>query len=118
GELLGPDLYTSGPFISDAGIRPPTPDEVEREVIAQKRLGYDFIKIHGDFSRESYHRLFVVARREGIRVIGHAPRNLGVEPMLEERQDAVAHAEEYLYAYFFYKADDSIRRADQNTVNR
>ena len=32
-----------------------------------------------DFSREAFHRLFVVARREGMKVIGHAPRNLGVE---------------------------------------
>ena len=69
-------------------------------------------------SREAYHRLFQVARREGMRVIGHAPRNLGVEPMLEERQDAVAHAEEYLDAYFFYKMDESIKSADQETQNR
>jgi imidazolonepropionase-like amidohydrolase len=118
GELLGPELYTSGPFISDAPVHTPTPDEVERDVVEQKRAGYDFIKIHGDFSREAYRRLFQVARREGMRVIGHAPRNLGVEPMLEERQDAVAHSEEYLYAYFFYKMDPSLRSADEETRNR
>ena len=38
-----------------------------------------------------------VARREGIRVIGHAPRNLGLAAMFEERQYALAHAEEFLY---------------------
>jgi imidazolonepropionase-like amidohydrolase len=118
GEVFGPEFYTSGPFISDAGANTPTPDEVERDVVAHKRVGYDFIKIHGDFSREAYHRLFQVARRRGMRVIGHAPRNLGVEPMLEERQDAVAHAEEYLDAYFFYKMDESIKSADQNTQRR
>jgi imidazolonepropionase-like amidohydrolase len=118
GELFGPELYTSGPFISDAPVRMPTPVEVEREILEQKRAGYDFIKIHGDFSREAYHRLFEVSRREGMRVIGHAPRNLGVEPMLEERQDAVAHAEEYLDAYFFYKMDESIKSADEETKNR
>ena len=118
GELFGPELYTSGPFISNAPVHTPTPDEVERHIVEQRRAGYDFIKIHGDFSREAYHRLFQVARREGIRVIGHAPRNLGVEPMLEERQDAVAHAEEYLDAYFFYKMDESIKSADQETQNR
>jgi imidazolonepropionase-like amidohydrolase len=30
-------------------------------------------------------------------VIGHAPRNLGIDAMIEEKQDAVAHAEEYIY---------------------
>src|SRR5262249_30768920 len=69
-------------------------------------------------SREAYHRLFQVARREGMRVIGHAPRNLGVEPMLEERQDAVAHAREYLHAYFCYTQVESIKSANQDTVNR
>ena len=118
GEVFGPELYTSGPFISNAPVNTPSPDEVERDVVAQRRAGYDFIKIHGDFSREAYRRLFQVARREGMRVIGHAPRNLGVEPMLEERQDAVAHAEEYLDAYFFYKMDESIKSADQETQRR
>ncbi|MGH9755132.1 MAG: amidohydrolase family protein [Blastocatellia bacterium] len=118
GELFGPEFYTSGPFISDAPTDTPTPDEVERGVVDQKRAGYDLIKIHGDFSREAYRRLFQVARREGIRVIGHAPRNLGVEPMLEERQDAVAHAEEYLDAYFFYKMDESIKSADREAQQR
>jgi imidazolonepropionase-like amidohydrolase len=118
GGLFGPEFYTSGPFISNAPANSPTPDEVERDIVEQKRAGYDFIKIHGDFSREAYHRLFQVTRRESMRVIGHAPRNLGVEPMLEERQDAVAHAEEYLDAYFFYKMDEWIKSADQETQNR
>jgi imidazolonepropionase-like amidohydrolase len=118
GAIFGPEFYTSGPFISNAPVHTPTPDEVERDVVEQKRAGYDFIKIHGDFSRDAYHRLFQVARREGIRVIGHAPRNLGVEPMLEERQDAVAHAEEYLDAYFFYKMDESVKSTDQETQLR
>ena len=97
GLLFGPTIYTSGPFISPTTGSSPTPEEVERAVIDQKRAGYDVIKIHGDFTREAYHRLFQVARREGRIVIGHAPRNLGPEVMIEERQDAVAHAEEYIY---------------------
>ncbi|MCI0403113.1 MAG: amidohydrolase family protein [Acidobacteria bacterium] len=103
GELFGPLLYTGGPFISDAPRWTPTPEEVEQSVVEQKKAGYDFIKIHGDFPREAYRRLFEVSRREGMRVIGHAPRNLGLEPMLEEKQDAVAHAEEFLEAYFFHE---------------
>lgn len=103
GEMRAPQIYTSGPFISDATDASPTPDEVESAIVEQKREGYDLIKTHGDFTREAYRRLFVVARREGLRVIGHATRNLGVEPMIEEKLDAVAHAEEYIYAYFFHK---------------
>ncbi len=120
GEMLGPALYTSGPFVSNAPVSTPTAEEVERAVVEQKRAGYDFIKIHGDFSREAYRKLFEVARREGIRVIGHAPRNLGVEVMLEERQHVVAHAEEYLYTYFYFGSnhDKSVEQADRETKRR
>jgi hypothetical protein len=107
GETLGPVIYTSGPFISNAPVTTPTPEEAERMVVEQKQAGYDLIKIHGDFSREAYHKLFEVARRENMRVIGHLPRNLGIEAAFEEKQDAIAHAEEYLYAYFFFKPTTS-----------
>jgi imidazolonepropionase-like amidohydrolase len=109
GALPGPTLYTSGPYVSNAPRPAPTVEEVEQAVVEQKRVGYDFIKIHGDFSREAYSRLFEVARRENIRVIGHAPRNLGIEAVLEERQHVIAHAEEYLYAYF----NKSVMEADK-----
>jgi len=95
GRVFGPTIYTAGPFVNEPFVT--TPDEVEQAVVAQKRAGYDFVKLHGNLSREAYARLNAVARREGIRVIGHAPRNLGVEAMFEERQYAVAHGEEFLY---------------------
>lgn len=97
GELFGPAIYTSGPYVSASPNPPPSPEEIEAAVVEQKRAGYDVIKIHGEFTREGYRRLFEVARREQIRVVGHSPRSLGYEVMSEERQDAVAHAEEYLY---------------------
>lgn len=95
GEIFAPRLYTAGPFINEPFVT--TPEQVEQAVIAQKRAGYDFLKMHGDLSREAYARLNRVARREGMRVVGHAPRNLGIEAMFEERPHAVAHAEEYIY---------------------
>jgi hypothetical protein len=117
GEVTGPTIYTSGPYISDAPNWQPEADEVERLVVEQKRAGYDLIKTHGDFSREALHRLCAVAHREGMKVIGHAPRNLGVEPMFEEHMDALAHSEEFIYAYFFYGASD-LSRADPETRRR
>lgn len=95
GRVFGPTLYTVGPYVNEPFVT--TPDEVERAVVDQKRAGYDFVKLHGDLSREAYARLNAVARRERIRVVGHAPRNLGVAAMFQERQYAVAHAEEFLY---------------------
>lgn len=117
GEVTGPTIYTSGPYISDAPNWQPEGDEVERLVVEQKRAGYDLIKTHGDFSRDAFHRLFVAARREHMKVIGHAPRNLGVEPMFEERMDAVAHSEEFIYAYFLFGSPD-LSQADPEMRQR
>jgi len=95
GRVFGPDMYTVGRFVNAPFFN--TPDSVEQEVVAQKRAGYDFIKMHGELSREAYARLNAVGRREGIRIIGHAPRTLGIDAVFAERQYALAHAEEFLY---------------------
>ena len=95
GQLLAPTIYTSGDFINEPRVN--TPDDVEREVRAQARDGYDLIKFHeirftpgGDttvgLSRESYLRMNEVAREIGIPLVGHAPVNLGLDVLLEARQ--------------------------------
>lgn len=99
-ELLGPTIWTSGFWINEPFVK--TADEVEAKILEQKAAGYDVIKLHGDMSREAYHRAIEVARREGMPVVGHLPRNLGVDVALEEKQDVVAHAEEYLYAHYLF----------------
>jgi hypothetical protein len=117
GSIQGPRIFTSGRPIGDpVGTSPATSaEEIEQSVIAQKRAGYDFIKLHGDLSRDAYHRLVELTHRENIPLIGHAPRNLGIAPMLQEQQHAVAHVEEYLYAYFHYhrNPDEPIPELDQ-----
>ncbi|MBI4910113.1 MAG: amidohydrolase family protein [Acidobacteria bacterium] len=104
GELAGPAIVTSGPTVGTPHGQTPTatPEEIAREVIAQKRSGYDVVKLHGDLSSGAYRRLMTASAKESLPVVGHAPRNLGVAPMLELRQQVVAHAEEYLYGYFYY----------------
>jgi imidazolonepropionase-like amidohydrolase len=95
GRVFGPTMYTVGRFVNAPFFV--TPDSVEQEVVAQKRAGYDFIKMHGELSRAAYARLNAVGKREGIRIIGHAPRTLGIDVVFAERQYALAHAEEFLY---------------------
>jgi hypothetical protein len=106
GVALGPKIFTSGPPVGAPHGQEPTtmPQEIARAVAAQKQAGYDFMKLHGDMSPETYRRLMTASRDQNLRVVGHAPRNLGTAPMLKERQHAVAHVEEYLYAYFYYGA--------------
>ena len=44
GTLLGPAIYTAGPFVNEPRVN--TPDEVERDIVTQAQLGYDLIKFH------------------------------------------------------------------------
>jgi len=106
GAVFGPTIYTSGPFVNEPFVT--TADDVERAVVEQRRAGYDFVKLHGSLSRDAYARLNAVARREGLRVVGHAPRNLGLDAMFAERQYALAHAEEFLYDRNNNSGDDFV----------
>jgi hypothetical protein len=105
GELLGPTFYTTGPIIDGD---PPTNNthvvvrnrgEAEREVDAQVRLGYDFIKPYSALSREGYEGIVDAARRNKIRLVGHVAWSVGVQGTIQANQDAIAHVEE-LYRYF------------------
>lgn len=100
GALPGPRILTTGPTTATAGVR--TPEDAERLVREQKEAGYDAIKQYGvgDVTpRETYHRLRAAAREQGIRLVGHAPRNLPFSAVLEERQESVDHMEEIVYTY-------------------
>ena len=110
GELLGPTIYTAGEFVNEPRVN--TPEEVEREIAAQVRAGYDLIKFHevmgtpdGDFatttglSLPAYLRMHAAAREAGIPVIGHGPMNLGLEALLSS-PGALAHVGELTTLYF------------------
>jgi len=120
GKAIGPAIYTTGIFIQQPAFI--TPEQVRKEVIEEKRAGYDFIKIHGDLTKEADDVLFETATAQHIRVVGHVPSNLGIDAALG-RQALIVHAEEYLYSYFQFHRDlpsspDEIDRMMNEIANR
>lgn len=104
GEILGPRLLTSGPFVNEPAVR--SVEDVQLAVAEQLEAGYDCIKIHGDLAPAAYAALLEEAVLAEIPVVGHAPRNLPFERVLELRgQREISHAEEYLYTYFDHLPD-------------
>jgi hypothetical protein len=81
GSLLGPHLVAvAGPLIAGpaarlfpAECRVATPEEARAAVVARKRMGVDFIKVHGGLSREILLAIGDEARRQGLPFAGHAP---------------------------------------------
>jgi hypothetical protein len=118
GDVVGPTVYTSGPYISNAPFFSPSPEEAAAAVREQKKAGYDVIKIHGDFSRDAYRSVIRAARRARLKVVGHAPRNIGMDPIFEERQDALAHVEEFIYAYYRFGRNERGVPADADSLTR
>lgn len=115
GKLKAPTLYTTGIFIQQPAFM--TPEQVRKEVIDEKRAGYDFIKVHGELTTDAYDTLFDTARAERIRVVGHVPSNLGIDAALG-RQSLIVHAEEFLYSYFQFHRDLPTDPAEVNRMVR
>ncbi|HKA57311.1 MAG TPA: amidohydrolase family protein [Gemmatimonadales bacterium] len=101
GSLLGPRIITAGPTTAEAGVN--TPEEAERLVAEQSARGYDVIKMYGgqggNFTPETYHALITAAHARGMRVVGHAPRNLPFDVVLSEGQNSIDHMEEIVYTH-------------------
>lgn len=84
GTLTGPRLIAvagrliagaSGPrgetYHPEALVR--TPAEARAAVVARKRMGVDFIKVHGGLSKEMLLSIAEEAKRQGLPFAGHAP---------------------------------------------
>jgi hypothetical protein len=117
GELLGPTIYSSGEFVKEPRVN--TLEEVQREVDAHVRDGYDIIKFRevmdptGRFTATSrglslpvYRKLNEAARNAGMPLVGHAPINLGLDALLEARQ-ALAHTGALSNIYFLPLANNA-----------
>lgn len=101
GSLFGPRFFVSGPH--QFGIH----DEAEGRALvdADADAGFDFVKVYDDVDAPAYMAMVDEARKRGIRIGGHIPRNLRLDTILAARPDSIEHAEEFLYARFAPELD-------------
>jgi imidazolonepropionase-like amidohydrolase len=110
GELLGPTIYTSGPIVDgenpvhDGSYVVRTPEEAVQAVTSMKKAGYDFIKVYGGLSAQSYDQLIAAARSQGMPVIGHVPHSVSLEHAIESGQRSIEHLDGFIEAL---QRDDS-----------
>lgn len=95
GERLGPRMLTCGPFLRGPRLEV---DEVADRVDAIAAAGYDCVKIYDEWSLEAYRRVATATREAGILFMGHAPREIGLEPVLADGHQRIVHLEELVYA--------------------
>ena len=98
GEFASPD-YVSCDYVVYGGKVGP---DAAAEVDAAVESGAECIKIYSppDWTIEEHASVIREAIKRKLRIGGHLPRNLPLEDGLGHGQQFVAHAEEFLYAYF------------------
>lgn len=94
GELDGPRLVTSGPPFHSRLAK--SPAEATEEVWEQAESGYDFIKILGGISSETFDALADTAEAAGLRLAGHVPESVGLERALQRRYASIDHFDRYM----------------------
>ena len=99
GKLPGPTIYTSGPILFG-----PVPDPAGA-VSGQKAQGFDFIKIYSYVTGREFHEVMTAARKEGIYTAGHIPFSVGLDGVLLEGMDEIAHIEELDFEFLDLKPD-------------
>jgi imidazolonepropionase-like amidohydrolase len=94
GLLDGPAILTCGPM-----LRGHLKEDPANIVIRQKYQGFDFLKIYSYVSREEYHTIMTTAKKLGFYTAGHIPFQVGLDGVLAEGMDEIAHIEEFLWEF-------------------
>jgi hypothetical protein len=94
GRLAGPSILTCGPM-----LRGHFKDSPENNVIRQKYQGFDFIKIYSYVTKDEYHTILSTAKKLNIYTAGHIPFQVGLNGVLAEEMDEIAHIEEFLWEF-------------------
>jgi imidazolonepropionase-like amidohydrolase len=115
GEIVGPQvifafMVDGSPELARFYVR--TPDQARAAVLVAKANGYRFIKVYNALTADEFAAIVEEGRKQGLPVIGHGVRSVGLPAALFQGQVMVAHAEE-----FFYTAFGNHLPADARVVN-
>jgi imidazolonepropionase-like amidohydrolase len=102
GEILAPTIYAASPqFIGRKSTHAyvvTTEAEARERVREAKRDGYDYLKMTTNLKPEVYEAIVDEARKQNIRVVGHADsRSIGLRRALKAGQQ-IEHLDSYLEA--------------------
>ena len=103
---MGPSIYTCGPILYGPVKNP-------RGVVrAQKDQGFDFIKLYSFVSEEEFHEAIATAKKLGIYTAGHIPFAVGLDGVLSEGMDEIAHIEELDFEFLDFDRTKNLGRRE------
>ena len=101
-QLFGPTMYAAGPIMEGS---PPTmplmsvfeiPGEAAKSVAWQAAQSYDFVKVYDQLSVETYRAILRAAQEHSLPVVGHTPKQVGLDAVLAGGQVSIEHLTGYL----------------------
>jgi imidazolonepropionase-like amidohydrolase len=124
GEIIGPDIYTTGftldgdPAVSPMNKKIKNLAEAEKEIQEEKEAGYDYIKIYDNLSPESFEAILSAARTYDMPVVGHVPFEVGIDNVLQSSVLSIEHLTGYINnnAAAFIIPEDKIEYYAKMTV--
>lgn len=95
-RLVGPRIIASGPYLEGGDVPIPhiltrTPEEGRAGVDSLVALGVDFVKVHGQLTRETYFAIARRARERGIPFAGHVSQAVGSADASDSGQKSIEH---------------------------
>jgi hypothetical protein len=109
---LAPQIYfglmLDGPQPLAGGWPVHSVAEARLAVQVAKDRHYDFIKVYNGLGPEEFDAVVAESRRQGLAVVGHGVRSVGLPAALFRGQVMVAHAEEFFYTAFGNKPDETL----------
>jgi imidazolonepropionase-like amidohydrolase len=97
GEILGPRLVVSGPFVDGphpiwpGSMKVSTEADGERAVELLKAAGADFVKVYTGVPRPAYFGIAREAHKDHIPFVGHLPVWIGVDEASNAGQKSIEH---------------------------
>jgi hypothetical protein len=103
GEAPGPQIFTALAVDGDpqyGHLVVKTPEDARAIVGIAKANGYSFIKVYTNLPADAFAALAGEAKAQGIGIVGHNAKAVGLAKQLAAGQAMVAHVEEFFYGFF------------------
>lgn len=92
--ILAPDLVMAAPGFSGGNTKAAESAVSRIEQYADE--GWQLIKIYNGLSKSTYDAIISTAKAKGMPVLGHVPRDVGLDHVLRSRQQTIEHLDGYL----------------------
>jgi imidazolonepropionase-like amidohydrolase len=94
GEIFGPRFITSGPSFSGNSLR--NPEQAAQMVRDEKKMGYDFLKLHPGITLDNFNAIVKTAREVNIPFAGHVSNDVGVWRAIDAGYASIDHMDGFV----------------------